>query len=282
MSTWAHLIRFVAVEDGKVHLGQPIDNARDIGLDTFDEVTVQAFRIEGTIFDGRVTKEVVTVKKLLAPIAKEECTYIRCIGMNYRDNAKVRNAPLLCSMFTKPRTALADPFPAPLSVPKTSQDDSSDYEAELCVVIGRGGRNIAKEDALNHVLGYTVSNDVSSRRLQMSDQQWSFSEGLDSSCPIGIPSAAAHLGYIQRPDCASRHDRVGDEPKSNMVFGVAELISYLSQGTTLEPGALVLTGTTAGVGFKRNPKIFLQDGGDIRVYIQALGTLLNRVKYEDW
>ncbi|KIW90018.1 uncharacterized protein Z519_09448 [Cladophialophora bantiana CBS 173.52] len=270
MSTWTHLIRFIAVEDDKVHLGQLVDTARDIGLYTFDGVTVQAFRIEGTIFDSRVTKEVVTVKKLLAPVVKEECTYIRCIGMNYRHHVKEIEVtlPSTPSMFTKPRTALADPFPAPLSVPRISQDNSGDYEAELCVVIGRGGRNIAKEDALNHVLGYTVSNNVSSRRLQMSDQQWSFSKGLDSSCPIG---PATYNGQIVQAD-----------KTGNIVFGVAELICYLSQGTTLEPGTLILTGTTAGVGFKQNPKIFLQDGRDIRVYIQALSTRVKHVEYEDW
>ena len=94
--------------------------------------------------------------------------------------------PSAPSMFTKPRTSLADPFPAPLSIPKVSQDDSSDYEAELCVVIGRSGRNIPKEKAIQHVLGYTAANDVSARNLQMSSQQWCFSKGFDSACPIGM------------------------------------------------------------------------------------------------
>lgn len=88
-------------------------------------------------------------------------------------------------MFTKPRTSLCDPYPAPLSIPKIAQDQTSDYEAELCVVIGKDGRNIPKDNAFEYILGYTVSNDVSSRDLQMSSQQWSFSKGLDVACPIG-------------------------------------------------------------------------------------------------
>lgn len=88
-------------------------------------------------------------------------------------------------MFTKPRTSLSDPFPASISVPRIAQDQSSDYEAELCVIIGKTGRNISTAKALEHVLGYTASNDISARNLQMESQQWSFSKGMDSACPIG-------------------------------------------------------------------------------------------------
>lgn len=93
--------------------------------------------------------------------------------------------PSAPSMFTKPRTCLCDPHPTPLSIPSIAQDHTSDYEAELCIVIGKSGRNIPKERALDYILGYTVANDVSSRDLQMSSQQWSFSKGLDGACPIG-------------------------------------------------------------------------------------------------
>jgi 2-keto-4-pentenoate hydratase/2-oxohepta-3-ene-1,7-dioic acid hydratase in catechol pathway len=91
-------------------------------------------------------------------------------------------APIL---FTKPRTALADPYPAVIPVPKAAQDGTSDYEAELCVVIGKSGRDIPEDKALDYVLGYTASNDVSARTMQMLTTQWSFSKGLDGSCPLG-------------------------------------------------------------------------------------------------
>ncbi len=91
-------------------------------------------------------------------------------------------APIL---FTKPRSALADPYPGVIPVPKAAQDGTSDYEAELCVVIGKNGRNIPEDKALDYVLGYTCSNDVSARTMQMLTTQWSFSKGLDGSCPLG-------------------------------------------------------------------------------------------------
>jgi 2-keto-4-pentenoate hydratase/2-oxohepta-3-ene-1,7-dioic acid hydratase in catechol pathway len=91
-------------------------------------------------------------------------------------------APIL---FTKPRTSLTDPYPAAITIPKCAQDGTSDYEAELCVVIGKSGRDIPEEEALDYVLGYTSSNDVSARTLQMITSQWSFSKGLDNACPIG-------------------------------------------------------------------------------------------------
>ena len=91
-------------------------------------------------------------------------------------------APIL---FTKPRSALIGPYPAAINIAKCAQDGTSDYEAELCLVIGKTGRDIPEDDALDYVLGYTASNDVSARTLQMITPQWSMSKGLDSSCPIG-------------------------------------------------------------------------------------------------
>jgi 2-keto-4-pentenoate hydratase/2-oxohepta-3-ene-1,7-dioic acid hydratase in catechol pathway len=93
--------------------------------------------------------------------------------------------PKVPILFTKPRTALAGPYPAAINVPRCAQDGTSDYEAELCLVIGKSGRDIPEEDALDYVLGYTASNDVSARTLQLLTAQWSFSKGLDGSCPIG-------------------------------------------------------------------------------------------------
>lgn len=97
-------------------------------------------------------------------------------------NMALPKAPIL---FTKPRTALADPFPSAIPIPKAAQDGTSDYEAELCVVISKSGRDIPEDKALDYVLGYTCSNDVSARTMQMLTTQWSFSKGLDGSCPLG-------------------------------------------------------------------------------------------------
>ena len=126
--------------------------------------------------------------QLLCPVSKEDCNYIRCLGLNYSDHANesgfaLPKAPIL---FIKPRNALANPYPAPINVPKCALDGSSDYEGELCVVIGKTGRDIPEDQALDYVLGYTASNDVSARNLQLLTAQWSFSKGIDGSCPLGL------------------------------------------------------------------------------------------------
>ena len=107
----------------------------------------------------------------------------------------IPNAPIL---FTKPRTSLTHPHPTTITIPKCAQDGTSDYEAELCVVIGLTGRDIPESEALEHVLGYTASNDVSARTLQMSTTQWTFSKGLDGSCPIGpVLVSPRSIGEVQ-------------------------------------------------------------------------------------
>lgn len=190
------------------------------------------------------------------------------------------NAPIL---FTKPRTALADPYPGAITIPRCAQDGTSDYEAELAVVIGKSGRDILPEDALTHVLGYTASNDVSARTLQLATAQWSFSKGLDNSCPIGPVLVSPSV--IQDPQnlfikALYNGHTVQDGNTKDMVFTIREQISYLSQGTTLEAGTLLLTGTPAGIGFFRKPRVVLENGGDIRVQIDKIGTLANKVVYE--
>jgi 2-keto-4-pentenoate hydratase/2-oxohepta-3-ene-1,7-dioic acid hydratase in catechol pathway len=209
MSPWTHLIRFIAKEDHQVHIGQLVDTTRDVGLDTFEGKEVKAYEIMGTIFNGKVTKTQLTVfqvsntpqvlqidtlslttrgyQQLLSPIDRSECNFIRCLGLNYSDHAAEANLPLPKApiLFAKPRTALMGPYPEAINIPKAAQDGTSDYEAELCLIISKNGRDIPEEDALDYVLGYTASNDVSARTLQLLTPQWSFSKGLDSSCPIG-------------------------------------------------------------------------------------------------
>jgi 2-keto-4-pentenoate hydratase/2-oxohepta-3-ene-1,7-dioic acid hydratase in catechol pathway len=134
---------------------------------------------------------ILVLSQLLSPISKEDCDFIRCLGLNYLDHAEEGGFPLpkVPVLFAKPRHALANPYPAPINIPKCAQDNSSDYEAELCVVIGRTGRDISEAEALDYVLGYTASNDVSARDMQMMTGQWTFSKGLDGSCPIGTLSS---------------------------------------------------------------------------------------------
>ncbi|KAH8700877.1 putative fumarylacetoacetate hydrolase [Talaromyces proteolyticus] len=286
MPSWTHLVRFIAVEDSQEHLGQLVDPTRDVGRDSADGKEITVYLIDGTIFDGRVTKEILHVKQLLSPVSREDCNYIRCLGLNYKDHAKEANlalpkAPIL---FSKPRTALTGPFPATINIPKCAQDETSDYEAELCLVIGKTGRNIPEDEALDYILGYTASNDVSARALQLATTQWSFSKGLDGSCPIGPVLVAPSV--INDPQTLSikaihNNDTVQDGHTRDMIFDIKKQISYLSQGTTLEAGTLFLTGTPAGIGYFKQPRRVLRDGDEISVQIEKIGTLVNKVRYEN-
>jgi len=287
MPSWTHLIRFIAVEDTRTHLGQLVDTSRDIGLDSVDGKEIKAYLINGSIFDGEVTEHIMTVKQLLSPVSREDCNYIRCLGLNYMDHAKEGNMPLPKApiLFTKPRNSLADPYPAVIPIPKCAQDGTSDWEAELCVVLGKSGRDIPEEKALDYVLGYTASNDVSARTMQMITSQWSFSKGLDGSCPLG-PVLVSTKAIPDPQQLAIKAilngETMQDGHTKDMIFNIKKQIAYLSQGTTLEAGTIFLTGTPAGIGYFRNPRVALEDGCDIRVYIDQIGTLVNKVRYEPW
>ncbi|GIC92836.1 fumarylacetoacetate hydrolase family protein [Aspergillus udagawae] len=285
MPSWTHLIRFVAEEDGKVHLGQLVDTTADVGEASLRGEKVAAYLIDGTIFDGRVTEHVMHARQLLSPVTPYQCTYIRCLGLNYTDHAQEANLPLPAApiLFTKPRTALSDPYPAAINIPKCAQDGTSDYEAELCFVIGKSGRDISEEDALDYVLGYTASNDVSARTLQLLTAQWSFSKGLDGSCPIGpvlVSSTVITDPQTLRIQAIHNDATVQDGHTKDMIFSIRKQIAYLSQGTTLEAGTIFLTGTPAGIGYFKEPRVVLRDGDEIKVRVERVGTLVNRVRYE--
>lgn len=188
-SNWTHLIRFVAQEDGQIHLGQ-VDSKTypDLGIASVEKKKIEAKLITGSIFDGQVTEKTMTVAQLLSPISVDETPIIRCLGLNYRDHANEAKMAIPTSpvLFIKPRAALCGPYPQKISVPKLCQDGTSDYEAELTIVIGKTGRDIPKEKALEYVLGYTCGNDVSARTQQFSSTQWSFSKGKDPLRPTAL------------------------------------------------------------------------------------------------
>jgi len=150
-------------------------------------------------------------------------------------------------------------------------------------VIGRRGRDIPEERALEHVFGYTVGNDVTARDLQARHQQWYKGKGLDGFCPLGPWIVTAD--EIADPQALRLQLRVNGAPKQDartdaMIFSVAKLISAWSQGMTLEPGDLLMTGTPAGVGFARKPPEYLQPGDVVEAEIDAIGLLRNNVASE--
>ncbi|RAQ59000.1 fumarylacetoacetate hydrolase [Aspergillus flavus] len=283
---WAHLVRFIGEEDGQTHLGEVDPNKYpDVGIAILNGERVAVKLVKGSIFDGRVTDTTMHIARLLAPIGIEEVPIIRCMGLNYRDHAKEANMPIpdVPVVFIKPRTALNGPHPAKINVPKIAQDGSSDYEAELSIILSKAGRDIPESEAMEYVLGYTCSNDVSARTQQFKNSQWSFSKGLDGSCPLGpVLVSPSAIGNPHNLQIRAIHNGnvVQDSNTREMIFDIAKTIAFLSQGTTLEKGTIIMTGTGPGIGAMRNPKIVLKHGDDMRVEIEKIGTLINEVYYE--
>jgi len=285
-TSWTHLVRFISEEDGQIHLGNV--NAKqypDVGLSIFKGEKVAVNLVTGSAFSGTVTEKVLHIKQLLSPLAASDVPIIRCLGLNYRDHAREANMAIPADpvLFIKPRTAVAGPFPGKIAIPAFAQDGSSDYEAELSLVIAKDGRDIPVEEALDYVLGYTASNDVSARNAQFLNSQWSFSKGLDGSAPIGpVLVSPAAIGDAGQLSIKAIHNSavVQDSNTREMIFDIAFTISYLSKGTTLERGTIIMTGTGPGIGCMRNPKVVLNHGDDMRVEIEKIGTLINEVYYE--
>jgi len=204
---------------------------------------------------------------------------IVCVGLNYRDHAAEtgQQAPERPMLFAKWPTALIGPGD-PIRVPPIS--DKIDWEAELGVLIGRGGRGISVDDALDHVSAYMCVNDVTARDLQRADGQFSRAKSLDTFCPVSAPVTADAVSDPQalRIRCLVNGEVMQDASTSDMIFPVAELIAFVSEAITLEPGDLLATGTPPGVGFGRTPPLFLRPGDEVTVEIDGVGTLTNPVR----
>ena len=188
---------------------------------------------------------------------------------------RVPDVPLVFAKFTN---AVIGPDEAIRIPPITS---AVDYEAELAVVIGRAARNVAEADALDHVFGYTVFNDVSARDLQFDEGgQWSHAKSLDTFAPLGpwiVTADEVPDPQALRVRTVLNGELMQDAATVDMIFGVAELIASLSQGMTLAPGDVIATGTPPGVGMAGSPQRFLADGDDVAVAVSGIGELRNRV-----
>jgi acylpyruvate hydrolase len=214
---------------------------------------------------------------LLPPIPDPD--KIVCIGLNYRDHAAEASieAPPSPAIFGKYRNALA-PAGATVQLPAASR--KVDYEAEVAFVVGRRAGRVAEVDALDHIAGYTLLNDLSARDLQFSTPQWMSGKVFDGSAPCGP--------WLVTPDEAGPHDGIeisltlngeqmqGDSTAS-LIFGIPRLLSHLSELMTLEPGDIVSTGTPAGVGSVREPRVWLADGDEIVIESPTLGRLETRI-----
>jgi len=207
---------------------------------------------------------------------------IICVGLNYREHAAEggRAAPEEPILFGKFATALLEPG-APIVLPR--EDEHVDSEAELAVVLGRGGRRIAADDALDHVAGYTVANDVSARTLQRKDGQWLRAKGFDTFCPLLptlVPVAELGDGSALRITQRLNRELLQDATTSDLIHDVPRLIAHASGAFTLEPGDVILTGTPSGVGVFRDPPVAMRDGDRVEIEIERIGVLANPVVAE--
>jgi len=205
---------------------------------------------------------------------------IVAIGLNYMDHVRETGmpAPARTLVFTKFTTSVIGDGDA--IVIDRSLSERVDWEVELAVIVGRTMRHVSEADALAHVHGYTVANDVSARDVQLGDGQWVRGKSPDTFCPLGpVVVPAAELPDPQALGLRTRvnGETVQDSTTAEMVFGVAELLSFCSRSFTLEPGDVVLTGTPWGCGEFMDPQRSLQGGDTVEVEIDGIGTLRNPV-----
>jgi 2-keto-4-pentenoate hydratase/2-oxohepta-3-ene-1,7-dioic acid hydratase in catechol pathway len=243
----------------------------------------RAYVIEGDIFGVfKVSEEKANIGRMLAPIIPVN---ILALGINYKKHGDETaiSAPDQPVLFLKATTSVIGPGET-IVLPAAGASEV-DYEAELVVVIGRAAKNIPPPKAMEHILGYTCANDVSARDWQIVKQkkQWARGKSFDTFCPLG--PWIATKDDIEDPDRleirAILNGQVLQEAvTSDMIFPVREIVSNLSQSLTLLPGTVILTGTPEGVGFTRNPPIFLKDGDSVTIEIEKIGRLSNPVAME--
>ncbi|WP_433944121.1 fumarylacetoacetate hydrolase family protein [Paenibacillus sp. SN-8-1] len=210
---------------------------------------------------------------------------IICVGLNYRKHAEETNAqvpeyPILFNKFNNALAASGEDIP----FPKVS--DKVDYEAELAVVIGREAKYVPQEQALDYVFGYCAANDLSARDLQIRTQQWLLGKSCDKFAPLGPYLVTAdEVGDPNNLDitCMVNGEVRQNSNTSDMIFGVSEIVSYISQHMTLVPGDIILTGTPEGVvlGYPPEKQVYLKGGDLVTIEIEKLGSLSNRMVAED-
>jgi acylpyruvate hydrolase len=206
-----------------------------------------------------------------------------CLGLNYADHAKEggHEVPDYPSLFMRVRTSLI-PAGAPIIRPRVSE--TLDYEAELMVVVGRGGRHLSENEALDAIFGYTLFNDGSVREYQRKTKQWTAGKNFDATGPVGpvvvtpdeLPAGAAGLRISTRLN----GQVMQDANTSDMLFPVARTFAILSEIMTLEPGDLIATGTPEGVGHARRPPVWMKPGDTVEVEVEGIGILRNPIEDE--
>ncbi|MDP3812566.1 MAG: fumarylacetoacetate hydrolase family protein [Hydrogenophaga sp.] len=227
----------------------------------------------------------ISAVRLDAPLP-EPRRNVWCVGRNYQEHAKELQASVFKDndadpeswpiVFTKVPECVVGPFDD-IQIP-VGVSDQIDYEAELTVIIGKGGKNIRRADAMSHVWGYTVVNDVTARDVQIRHQQWDMGKSFDTFCPMGPWAVTADEldGTRTRVRCWVNGELRQNGPTENMIFDIPTLIETISRGITLFPGDMIATGTPAGVGMGMKPARYLKAGDVVRVEIDGLGAIENK------
>ncbi|KAG7450222.1 uncharacterized protein BT62DRAFT_497978 [Guyanagaster necrorhizus] len=283
------IVRFIST-DGNTYFGDAILPANT--TDAF--FSTRARVIQGDILGNfTVTREIKDITKLLAPLPSERVRTVRMVGLNYvshidESNMTIPQWPIL---FYKPWTALNTPSdPIPVSAGYQTQGNftsSMDWEGELVVVIKKAAYNITDDEALDHVLGYTVGHDVSHRGWQIDrggepQPQYSMGKGADGWAPWG--PAIVTTDIIPDPQVLNLHTKVNGVTKQNastadMIFGVKHLVSFFSMGTTLLPGDVIFTGTPNGTNLGKAVPDYLVNGDTVEVGLENVGTCTNMIQY---
>ncbi|XP_074642223.1 oxaloacetate tautomerase FAHD2A, mitochondrial-like [Tubulanus polymorphus] len=274
-----------------IKLGVQLENGEIVDLNDADSAipnSMVEFLQEG---DGNVVKKVkrivaerkCTLKpeevNLTSPITKPD--KVLCIGMNYHDHCSEQNLPVPTEpvIFSKFASSIVGPNDDVVH-PKVTQE--LDWEVELTIVIGKGGKDIKETDAMDHVFGYTIAHDVSARDWQMkrNGKQWLVGKTMDTFCPLG--PAVVTKDSISDPHKIGLRCRVNgitkqDSNTNQLVFKTEKLVSFVSQFVTLTPGDIILTGTPPGVGVFRNPPEFLKKGDVVECEIDEIGKIVNKV-----
>ena len=274
---------------------------RQVGRVSADGRTVQAFVLDdhsrgalplieqaaagGTLPEPSGPAVALSEVRLEAPLPMPRRN-LWCVGRNYHAHAKelrdtvFKDSPVATDawpiVFTKVPECVVGPD-ATVRLPKAISSQI-DYEVELAVIIGRGGRDITRAEALSHIFGWTIVNDVTARDVQMRHQQWDLGKSFDTFCPMGpwIVTADELDGTDTRVRCWVNDELRQDGRTSDLIFDIPTLIETISRGITLYPGDVIATGTPAGVGMGLNPPRWLQSGDVVRIEIDGIGTLSNR------
>ncbi|KAF2269840.1 hypothetical protein CC78DRAFT_539762 [Lojkania enalia] len=283
MSPFSHIVRFECEESGRFYfadLGPDADGPPSPGAQ------LPAFRSIDELFSN-TGKETVTVRRILAPLPYDGVP-IYCVGLNYRSHAKEAklSIPSYPPLWTKPARSVAHPNEE-IRVNDFCAKSLPDYEGELVFVTSKECRDVTPTEAKNFILGYTVGNDLSCRLFQLqkySGGQFFFAKAFDKFAPIGptliSPDMLASGKSFQVVTKVNGELRQEADFRKDMIFSPEKILSHMSQGTTIPAGTAVMTGTPAGVGAFRQPRVFLQDRDTVEVSMQKVGTLRNRVVFE--